>query len=81
MSVLPHLNFKHKHHLVVPHHGGKAGKYVYKLPKNVIPDKAIISVGPNKYKHPLSIYTSALTTDRFSVLKTQKVKNDITINL
>jgi beta-lactamase superfamily II metal-dependent hydrolase len=81
VDVLPHLGFKHKHHLVVPHHGGKAGNYIYNLPRNVTPAKAIISVGPNNYGHPLLNYTRALALDWFSVQKTQTVNNDITINL
>jgi len=81
IDILPHLNFNHKHHLVVPHHGGKAGNYIYNLPRNVTPDKAIISVGPNNYKHPMLLYTSALALDWLSVQKTQTLNNDITINL
>jgi beta-lactamase superfamily II metal-dependent hydrolase len=81
VDVLHHLDYKHKHHLVVPHHGGKAGKYIYNLPRNVTPDKAIISVGPNNYGHPLQNYTRALALDYFNVQKTQTVKSDITINL
>jgi beta-lactamase superfamily II metal-dependent hydrolase len=81
VDVLPHLNFKHKHNLVVPHHGGKAGNYIYNLPKNVTPDNAIISVGPNNYGHPMLNYTRALTIDWSRVQKTQTVNTDIKINL
>jgi len=81
VDVLPHLNFKHNHHLVVPHHGGKAGNYIYNLPKNVTPDKAIISVGKNNYGHPLNNNLRALALNRFSIQKTQTLKNDLTINL
>ncbi len=81
VDILPHLNFKHKHNLVVPHHGGKAGNYVYNLPRNVTPDNAIISVGPNNYGHPMLNYTRALALDWFIVQSTQSVNNDITINL
>jgi len=81
VDILPHLNFKHKHNLVVPHHGGKAGNYVYNLPRSVTPDNAIISVGPNNYGHPMLNYTRALTLDWFRVQSTKTVNNDITINL
>jgi len=81
VDILPHLNFKHKHNLVVPHHGGKAGKYIYNLPSSVTPDNAIISVGPNNYGHPMLNYTRALTLDWFRVQRTQTVNNDITIYL
>lgn len=81
MDILPHLNFKHKHHLVVPHHGGKAGKYIYNLPTHAIPEKAIISVGANRYGHPLPSYIKDLTLGRFKIQKTQTVSKDIQINL
>jgi len=45
------LNYRHEHSLVVPHHGGKAGKLIYKLPMQVRPKLAIISVGKNHFHH------------------------------
>ena len=81
IDVLPHLNYPHNHNLVVPHHGGKAGNYVYDLPALVAPNAAIISVGANGYGHPFLNYINALTLDGFNVLRTQIVNNDITINL
>jgi beta-lactamase superfamily II metal-dependent hydrolase len=81
VDVLPHLNFKHKHYLIVPHHGGKAGNYIYNLPRKATPVNAIISVGPNNYGHPMLNYTRAIANEGFSVLKTNIKNNDITINL
>lgn len=79
-DILTHLNFKHTHHLIVPHHGGKAGSYTYKLPNLVTGGKAIISVGKNNYGHPMTQYTNALSKS-FYVIKTQTKGRDITINL
>lgn len=80
-DILPHLNFKHRHHLVVPHHGGNAGKYIYEIPKNVIPGKAIISSGKNNYGHPLTKNIDSLKSDRYIVEQTVRTNNDITIQL
>lgn len=80
-NIIPHLNFKHIHHLVVPHHGGKAGKYIYSKAPLMTFGKAIISVGPNRHKHPLSIYISALRKDTFVVEQTNIVLKDIKLIL
>ncbi len=80
-DILPHLNFKHKHNLVVPHHGGKAGNYIYNLPLIVKPEIAVISVGANKYGHPYTRYTKALEQVWSSVIKTNILNRDIIINL
>lgn len=80
-DILPHLNFKHEHHIIVPHHGGKAGNFIYNLPPYIKPGKAVISVGPNNYGHPLDNYFNSLSHRRFSVLKTQIENRDIKINL
>jgi len=66
---------------VVPHHGGKAGNYIYEMSNNVTKGNAIISVGPNNYGHPIPDYIAALRDARFNVLQTRFEQRDITINL
>ena len=80
-DILPHLNYKHTHSLVVPHHGGKAGYYHLKRPTLASLNKAIISVGANRYGHPLSTYIKALASDGFSIHKTNVKGEDIIVNL
>ncbi|WP_336734607.1 hypothetical protein [Chryseobacterium sp. VD8] len=80
-DILPHLNFKHQHHLVVPHHGGNAGKYIYEIPKNAIPGRAIISSGKNSYGHPLTKNIDSLKSNRYIVEQTIRTNNDIIIQL
>ncbi len=80
-DILPLLSYPNNHYLVVPHHGGKAGTYIYKLPKQITPIKAIISVGHNYYGHPLTHYKTLLKLDSFKIEETQAVSNDIIINL
>ncbi|RWU10567.1 ComEC/Rec2 family competence protein [Pedobacter chitinilyticus] len=79
--VLPHLNYNHEHFLIVPHHGGKAGKFIYHNPGSMRFKQAIISVGKNSYKHPDKIYLSCLNTDFDSTETTLTTKTDILINL
>ncbi len=76
-DILCHLNYPHTHHLVVPHHGGNAGKYIYKVPNKVKVDKAIISFGPNRYKHPTKANLIDLMNSGFYIRKTFKEKKDI----
>lgn len=80
-DILSHLNYDHSHHLVVPHHGGKAGKYTYKVPTLVKLDFAIISVGKNRYGHPIEKYISSLKKEGFTTLITNIKKTDISITL
>ncbi|KUJ54372.1 ComEC/Rec2 family competence protein [Chryseobacterium aquaticum] len=80
-DILPHLNFKHQHHLVAPHHGGKAGNYIYEIPKNVISGRAIISSGKNSYGHPLTKNIDLLKSNRYIVEQTILTNNDIIIQL
>lgn len=80
-DILGSLNYKHHHSLVVPHHGGKAGKYVYNNPNNMTLDQAIISVGANRYGHPNSSNIRALRKSNFSIHQTNIKSRDITINL
>jgi beta-lactamase superfamily II metal-dependent hydrolase len=79
-DVIPHLNYPHGHNLIVPHHGGNAGIYNYRLPSGVNPLDAIISVGPNTYGHPMWSNTNALTTTGFLTKRTDKI-GDISIIL
>lgn len=78
--VLPLLNYKHFHNMVVPHHGGKAGEYKYDLIPGVKTKDAIISVG-NKYGHPRLDYVRAIELSKFRVLNTRKTNHDIRIDL
>lgn len=80
-DILPHLNYPHNHNLVIPHHGGKAGKFIYKLPNRVSPSNAIVSVGKNHYGHPLSNITESLESNRFKILQTKLLNKDISIDL
>jgi len=44
-----------KHYLVIPHHGGRAGKETYSI-SNAKKIEGIVSVGPtNTYGHPNAI--------------------------
>lgn len=67
-------------HLVVPHHGGNAGRYEYEL-INAIKERAIISYGVNSHGHPNTCNVNELTTNFISVESTHIVNNDIEINL
>lgn len=80
-DILPSLNYIHKHNLVVPHHGGKAGSYIYNLPNSVIPNIAIISTGKNQYGHPLLNITRSLRLQWFNLRRTDLSFYDIIINL
>lgn len=79
-DVMPHLNYPHRHNLVVPHHGGNAGHYTYSLPAGVRPAEAAISVGANNYGHPIWSYTSALGATGFLTKRTDRI-GDIVISL
>lgn len=74
--VLVHLNYEHAHYLIVPHHGGKAGNYIYNLPKLALPREAIISVGKNSYGHPLKLLKSQIKSDGFKIKETRALKAD-----
>jgi beta-lactamase superfamily II metal-dependent hydrolase len=81
--MLPDFNYKCSHYLVVPHHGGKAGKFVYAAsPLNILED-AIISVGPNPYcpRHPHMSNINNLRGSGFSVVRTDLLINDYEILL
>lgn len=79
--ILPKVNYNANNHLVVPHHGGKAGALKYNLPSNVKPSGAYISVGKNSYKHPLPANINKLKDLRFKVTSTKDINKDIEISL
>lgn len=80
-DILPHLNFHHNHNLVVPHHGGNAGAYVYRNPAHLDFKKAVVSAGVTYFKHPLKTNIDALKTDGFEIKVTSIEKRDITVTL
>ena len=78
-DVLPYLDYENNHNLIVPHHGGLAGKYFYKN-KKAKKVNAIISAGKSKY-HPSKYYTEFLRSE-FNKLRSTKVEEkDIIIDL
>ena len=78
--VLNHINYDHNHYLVVPHHGGNAGKFIYEL-KQAKPNDAIISVGTNTYKHPSQQNRDKLREMGFKKIKLTSEIKDIEVNL
>lgn len=82
-SILPRLNYEHAHFLVVPHHGGNAGKMVYNLINGIVPNDAVISVGPNPYspKHPRQKNIDELRKVGFRVRRTDRSRSDIQIQV
>ena len=66
-------------HLVVPHHGGKAGT-IPPLTQPVIYGRAIVSVGKNQWGHPISYVRNTLTK-RFTWERTDYVGGDISVQL
>ncbi len=81
--ILPLLNFKCEHYLVVPHHGGKAGKFVYNHSSQNKMQEAVISVGKNPYKppHPHSGNINDLRSIGFKVIRTDYKGSDHVIPL
>ena len=79
--ILPDLGYENDHYLVVPHHGGNAGKFVYNLKKIKAPQSAIVSVGKNSYGHPISEHLQHLRDIGFKILQTNSLKKDIEVVL
>lgn len=81
--ILPILNYKCKHYLIVPHHGGKAGRFIYKNSTLNVLEDAVISVGPNPYQppHPHTNNINELKRKGFSVKRTDILLNDYEIIL
>lgn len=80
-DILPHLNYSHRHNLVVPHHGGKAGSCRYIIPKLAFTGQALISVGINRYGHPLAKNISSLKAGGFILQQTNFADKDIVVPL
>lgn len=80
VSLLPYLNYSHKHYLIVPHHGGNAGDYIYNLGPSVSIKDAIVSVGNNRYGHPIQKYIDKLQNQGFNIRRSD-FEGDITIQL
>ena len=78
-NVLPHLNFESNHNLIVPHHGGQAGKYIYES-KKATKMNAVLSSGKSKH-HPSKYYTDFLKGEFNNVLSTKFENTDILVNL
>ena len=75
-DILPYLTDDHVHYLIVPHHGGKAGDFVYNPHSNLKLTQAIISVGKNTYKHPLESIIDTLKDIGFKVLRTDEYEDN-----
>lgn len=80
-DILVNLKTSNSHILVVPHHGGKAGKFIYNKLLAARLDVAVISVGRNSYGHPINKYVEELKKVGFNVQQTNIKNKDITINL
>lgn len=78
--VLPEIISK-EHCLVVPHHGGKAGRVEYNLRSSQFVKEAIISVGHNHYGHPLESTIDDLRKIGFKIYQTRFLCKDIEIEL
>jgi beta-lactamase superfamily II metal-dependent hydrolase len=65
--VLPDLNYKHNHYLIVPHHGGEAGKIKYII-KDANYKDAVMSVGNNTYGHPFQTVKDELIKLKFKTI-------------
>jgi hypothetical protein len=76
-----YIGYSGKHYLVVPHHGGNAGKFTYELETKTKVTSAVISVGKNPYGHPLKRNMDSLRRLGFTLLKTNTHENDIEIDM
>jgi len=81
--ILPTLGYACDHYLVVPHHGGNAGKVIYNTHSLNNLKNAIISVGANPYRppHPFAKNISELTKLGFKVQRTDSIGSDIAIKI
>ena len=79
-DVLPFLNYKNYHYLIVPHHGGHAGPYLYEMFHSTLIHTAVISVGENTYRHPLDYYLNSLRTE-WPRIKETRFEGDISLTL
>jgi beta-lactamase superfamily II metal-dependent hydrolase len=72
--VLPSFHYKHDHYLIVPHHGGEAGKFIYDNLYSVCKDSIISVGGKYSYNHPLFDVEEELRKKRFKLINF-KTKN------
>lgn len=81
--ILCELGYSCNHYLIVPHHGGKAGKFIYNNSKFNSLKEAIISVGLNPYKppHPSADNISALLRKGFKIVRTDQINGDHIIKI
>ena len=81
--MLPDVRYKCNQFLIVPHHGGNAGKFAYACSTQNILKDAVISVGPNPYKpsHPHTNNIAALVAKGFSVIRTDIIAHDYVISV
>lgn len=81
--MLPAVNYNSDHYLIVPHHGGNAGKFVYTSSQLNSLKQAVISVGNNPYKpkHPHIKNITDLQAKGFSVVRTDLITGDHIIYL
>jgi hypothetical protein len=79
--ILPLLNYSHNHYLIIPHHGGKAGNFVYNTGKLTVLKDAIASVGKNPYGHPDKINMNNLNLVGFNTVRTDVLKSDYVLKL
>lgn len=79
--VLPSFNYKHDHYLIVPHHGGEAGKFIYENLNSICKD-AIISVGGKySYNHPLFDVEEELRKKKFHLINFKTKNSPFEYNL
>jgi hypothetical protein len=81
-SIISNIDKRCVHHLIVPHHGGNAGKFIYNFrPKNSL-GEAVVSVGKNPYKpkHPHEKNLDSLRNIGFHVVRTDYLGTDYEIN-
>lgn len=79
-KLLKYIKTTTNHNLVVPHHGGDCGKFIYDS-GNLSCEKAFISVGKNIYEHPNNKVMEDLKNKFWKVEDTKKEQIDLPINL
>ncbi|WP_411973691.1 hypothetical protein ACLCDV_11020 [Sphingobacterium sp. Lzh-3] len=83
--ILQELKYYHTNHLVVPHHGGKAGAFKYVPHNSVNFGKAIISTGTSKFLHFKNHLNKTKddlkTKTKFQIIEVEEQKKDVHIKL
>ena len=81
-DAISKLKCRGDYYMVVPHHGGRAGKFTCNINARVKKHAAIISVGAAKnYGHPSSSVEDSLRNSFQILLETKNVSTDIIYNL